>query len=72
MDTLGSLLYDLGYTLVHFRKTVNFPTDLNDLMHLRGQLGVTLVPILMKIMEDSDSKEKNGPPKRHIDVEWHL
>ena len=41
-------------------------------MHLRGQLGVTLGSIFMKIMEDIGRKVKNGPPKRHIDVEWHL
>ena len=54
--------------MVQFRKTLIFPTDFNDLMHLRGQLGVTLGSIFMKIMEDNGRKVKNGPPKRHVDV----
>ena len=58
--------------MVQFRKTHTFPIDFNDLMHLRGQLGVTLGSIFMKIMEDNTPKVKNGPPKRRIDVEWHL
>ena len=62
----------LGVTMVQFRKTLIFPIDFNDFMYLRGQLGVTLGSIFMKIMEDNGRKVKNGPPKRHIDVEWHL
>ena len=58
--------------MVQFRKTFIFPINLNDLMHLMGQLGVALGSIFMKIMEDNSPKVKNGPPKRHIDVEWHL
>ena len=38
----------------------------------RGQLGVTLGSIFMKITEDNGRKVKNGRQKRHIDVEWHL
>ena len=58
--------------MVQFQKTLIFWIDFSDLMHLRGQLGVTLGLIFMKIMEDNSPKVKNGPPKRHIDVEWHL
>ena len=52
--------------------TFIFLIDFNDLMHLRGQLGVTLGSILMKIMEDNGRKVKNGPQKRHIDVDLHV
>ena len=38
----------------------------------RCQIGVTLGSIFMKIMEDNGRKVKNGPQKRHIDVEWHM
>ena len=79
LDTLGSFLYDLGYMRVtleslwfNFEKHSFSQIDFNDLMHLRGQLGVTLGSIFMKIMEDNGRKVKNEPPKRHIDVEWHL
>ena len=58
--------------MVQFRKTLIFHIDLNDLMHLRGQLGVTLGSIFMQIKEDNSPKVKNGPPKRHIDIECHL
>ena len=36
------------------------------------QLGVTLGVIFMKIMKDNGRKVKNGPQKRHLDVEWHM
>ena len=58
--------------MVQFRKTLIFHIDLDDLLHLKGQLGVTLGSFFMKIMEDNSPKVKNGSPKRHIDVEWHL
>ena len=38
----------------------------------RCRIGVTLGSIFMEIMEDNGRKVKNGPPKRHIDVEWHM
>ena len=75
LRTLGLLWLYRGYFIiifVRFQKTHIFPTDFNDLMYLRAQLGVTLGSIFMKIMEDNGRKVKNGPPKRHIDVEWHL
>ena len=58
--------------MAQFRKTLIFPIDFNDLMHLRGQLGVTVGSIFMKIMENNGRKVKNGPQEWHIDVEWHL
>ena len=58
--------------MVQFRKTLTSPINFKDLMHLRGQFGVSLGSISMKIMEDNSPKVKNGSPKRHIDVEWHL
>ena len=38
----------------------------------RSRIGGTLGSIFMKIMEDNGRKVKNGPQKRHIEVEWHL
>ena len=68
LDTLGGLLYDLGYMRVtleplwsNFEKHSFSYIDFNDLMHLRGQLGVTLGSIFMKIMEDNGRKVKSRP-----------
>ena len=58
--------------MVQFRKTLIFPVDFNGLMRLWGQLDVALGAIFIKIMEDNGPKVKNGPQKRHIDVEWHM
>ena len=73
--TLGSLWVYEGYfgvTLVRFRNILIFPIDLNDFMQLWGQLGATLEAIFIKNMEDNGRKVKNGPQKRHVDVEWHV
>ena len=36
-----------------------------------NQLGAALGVICINIMEDNGRKVKNGPQKRHIDIEWH-
>ena len=38
----------------------------------RSRIGGTLGSIFMKIMEDNGQKMKNGPQKRHIDVDLHV
>ena len=50
--------------MVQSWKTLIFPIDFNDVVHFKGQLGVTLGAVFMKIMEDNGRKVKNGPPKR--------
>ena len=57
---------------MQFRKTLFVLIDFNDLMYIWGHLGVTLGAHFPKRIEDNGRKVKNGPQKRHIDVEWHL
>ena len=78
MATLGSVLDDFDHVRITFEshwsvfKNIHFPAEFNDFMQLLGHLEATLRPIFVKIVEDKGRKVKNGPPKGHVDVEWHV
>ena len=78
LDTLGLLLYDLGYmrvTLESLRPNFEiyiFLVDSNNFMHQWCQFDIALEALFIKIMEDNGRKVKHVPQEWHIDVEWHL
>ena len=70
--TMGIIVESASIRETSFSTATQFPIDFNDFMRLCGQVDVALKTTFIKIMEDNSRKVKNGPQKRHIDVDLHV